>query len=67
LAEFSIAIEVFYGVVVCMGDCVGRADVGAGKAGNAILGMLDNAEPLFRIQFKNLGRADIYAQFTAAA
>jgi hypothetical protein len=67
LAEFGIAVEVFYGMVIRVSDGIGRADIGAGEASDAILGMFDHTEPLFRIQFEYFGRADIDAQLASPA
>jgi hypothetical protein len=67
LAEFCVAVKVLHGMIIRMTDGVGGADVGAGKAGDAILGMRDHAETLFRVQFKNSGRTDIDAEFASPA
>jgi len=61
LAEFGIAIKVFNGMVVCVGDGVGRADIGTGKTGDAIICMLDDTKTLFPVQFEHPGRTDIHA------
>jgi hypothetical protein len=67
LAEFSVAIEVFHCMIICVGDCVGGADKGTGEAGDAIFDVFDHTEPLFRIQLKKLGRADVDAQLASPA
>jgi len=64
LAEFGITVKVFYRMIVRIGNGIGRADIGTGKAGDAVVGVFDYAEPLFLIQFKNLGRTDVDTQFT---
>jgi hypothetical protein len=67
LAEFGIAVEVFNDVEVCVADCIGGADVGAGKTGYAILGMLYHTEAFFHIQLEDLGRADVDTELTSPA
>jgi hypothetical protein len=64
LAEFGVAIKVFYRMIVRMSNGIGGADIGAGKAGYAVICVFDYAEALFLIQLENLGRADVDAQFT---
>jgi hypothetical protein len=66
LAEFGITVKVFYRMIVHMSNGIGRTDIGTGKAGDAVIGVFDYAEPLFLIQFKNLGRTDIDTQFTSS-
>jgi hypothetical protein len=67
LAEFGVAIEVFNRMVISMRNSVGRADIGAGEAGDTVLGVLDQAEALFGIQFKDFSRANVDAEFASPA
>jgi len=67
LAEFSISIEVFYGMVICVTDCVRWADVGAGETCNTIFPVFDHADMFFWIKLKDFGRADINAEFASTA
>lgn len=53
-------------MVVGVRDGVRRADVGAGKTGDAVIGMLDDTEALFRIQLENFGRTDVDAKLASA-
>jgi hypothetical protein len=64
LAEFGVAIEVFYRMIVRMGNGIGRTDIGTGKAGDTVIDVLDDTESLFCIQLEHLGRADVDTQFT---